>query len=209
MRGLHGRRVWMAVALLAACGGGGDGGGGGVQKGTFTDTRDGAVYAFTGFGSQVWMAENLRYKTGAGSWYWENDPANAAPQGVYYLWDTAMGGATSSDASPSGVRGVCPQGWHLPSQAEWQQLSDYLVAHALTADDLRAAPGPDTLAFSLVPTGTMYDDGAHSVLMGADRYTSTTSARAGVFTSAVIASALRFEANMGITNAYPVRCLRD
>ena len=39
-----------------------------------------------------------------------------------------MNGASSSDKIPSGVQGVCPPGWHVPSDAEWQQLIDYVVS---------------------------------------------------------------------------------
>ena len=37
-----------------------------------------------------------------------------------------MNGATSSTANPSGVQGICPDGWHVPSDAEWAQLTDYV-----------------------------------------------------------------------------------
>ena len=37
-----------------------------------------------------------------------------------------MGGENSSEDNPSQVQGVCPEGWHLPSVAEWNQLSDYV-----------------------------------------------------------------------------------
>ena len=37
-----------------------------------------------------------------------------------------MAGASSSSASPSGVKGICPSGWHLPSDAEWEQLAQYV-----------------------------------------------------------------------------------
>jgi len=37
-----------------------------------------------------------------------------------------MAGSASSTANPSGVQGVCPAGWHLPSDAEWTELTDYL-----------------------------------------------------------------------------------
>ena len=40
-----------------------------------------------------------------------------------------MNGAGSSSANPSGKRGICPTGWHLPSSAEWKELTDYLSSH--------------------------------------------------------------------------------
>ena len=43
-----------------------------------------------------------------------------------YNWPAAMNGASSSVLNPSEVQGVCPCGWHLPSDAEWNQLSDFL-----------------------------------------------------------------------------------
>jgi len=39
-----------------------------------------------------------------------------------YNWATAMGNSASSTAVPSGVQGVCPSGWHIPSNAEWNAL---------------------------------------------------------------------------------------
>ncbi len=51
---------------------------------------------------------------------------NYQTYGVLYNWAAAMAGSASSTTNPSGVRGVCPDGWHLPSEAEWQELSKYL-----------------------------------------------------------------------------------
>jgi uncharacterized protein (TIGR02145 family) len=115
-------------------------------NGTFTDSRDGYTYQTVQIGSQTWMAENLKYLPsvvgpGTGSnteayyyvygYYGTNvDEAKAteiyATYGVLYNWTAAMNGAESSDANPSGVQGICPDGWHLPSDAEWKQLEMYL-----------------------------------------------------------------------------------
>lgn len=103
----------------------------------FTDTRDGNRYSIVTIGNQTWMAENLRY---AGSIplssvasstiayrYWPANDSTVVPYyGYLYNWPAAMNGATSSNENPSGVQGICPNGWHLPSDAEWTQLSDYL-----------------------------------------------------------------------------------
>jgi uncharacterized protein (TIGR02145 family) len=51
---------------------------------------------------------------------------NYSTYGVLYNWIVAMNGAASSSSSPSGVQGVCPDGWHLPSEAEWTTLINYL-----------------------------------------------------------------------------------
>jgi len=56
--------------------------------------------------------------------------ANYATYGVLYNWHAAMAGAGSSNSTPSGVQGICPDGWHLPSDAEWTQLEGYLGENA-------------------------------------------------------------------------------
>ena len=104
-------------------GGNGDDG----DEGTFVDPRDGQEYSWVKTGNQRWMVENLNYYTPGGSWYYNNDSLEyAASYGRLYVWPVAMDGAESSNANPSGVQGVCPPGWHIPSDAEWNQLIDFL-----------------------------------------------------------------------------------
>jgi len=90
------------------------------QAGFFTDERDGERYAFVTIGDQQWMAENLRFEA-PGSYFNAEDNPGAA-YGQLYDWPTLMNGESSSAASPSGVQGVCPDGWHLPSDGEWSTL---------------------------------------------------------------------------------------
>lgn len=104
---------------------------------------DGNLYSSILIGDQCWMKENLRtthYADGAEipltstassstvayRYCPGNDSGNVAVYGYLYNWSAVMGGEASSDANPSGVQGVCPTGWHVPSQAEWQQLIDYV-----------------------------------------------------------------------------------
>jgi uncharacterized protein (TIGR02145 family) len=115
-----------------------------VTEGSFIDPRDGQEYSVVLIGDQLWMAENLRaieYPDGIpipyiesytdwatlegdeGAYCWfNNNSANQSEFGGLYTWAAAMNGASSSDAIPSGVQGVCPDGWHLPSNAEWMTL---------------------------------------------------------------------------------------
>src|SRR5574344_1437322 len=113
---------------------------------TIKDARDNQTYRIVTIGSQTWMAENLKYlpsvvgpETGSQTTphyyvYGYNGTnvtdakatANYTTYGVLYNWPAAMNGAASSTTNPSGVQGVCPDGWHLPSDAEWTELTDYL-----------------------------------------------------------------------------------
>ncbi|MCL2101916.1 MAG: hypothetical protein FWH22_09430, partial [Fibromonadales bacterium] len=94
-------------------------------SGTFMDNRDDQIYKWVIIGSQVWMAENLNYNA-SGSLCHDNSTSNCDTYGRLYNWNTAMSNAASSNATPSGVQGVCPQGWHLPSDAEWGILVKYV-----------------------------------------------------------------------------------
>jgi uncharacterized protein (TIGR02145 family) len=130
---------------------------------TFTDGRDGKIYKKVQIGDQIWMAENLNYAAenslcyndithdGWGRWY---DPEGACEKfGRLYDWNTAMDGVGGSHAVPSGVEGVCPVGWHIPSDAEWQILIDYVEPNAGTK--LKSREWHDTSE----PGGTPTPDG--------------------------------------------------
>ena len=55
-----------------------------------------------------------------------DDSTKVAVYGMLYNWLAVMNGAASSNSNPSRVQGVCPSGWHVPSMAEWTQLTDYV-----------------------------------------------------------------------------------
>jgi uncharacterized protein (TIGR02145 family) len=145
---------------------------------TFTDSRDGQEYNFIKIGTQVWMAENLNYYTPTGSWYFNNDSVSfAETYGRQYSWTTMMNGQGQSNAVPSGVQGICPNGWHIPSDAEWQVLVDYLSTNNLNANDLKESgnthwkpgyEGTNSTGFTALPSG--YMAGSDSWYMGSMTY---------------------------------------
>ncbi len=113
----------------------------------FTDPRDGITYKTVQIGDQCWLAENLKYlpevyPSSSASFtearyyvyvYNGTDITEAVGTdnyhnyGVLYNWPAAMNGEESSSENPSRVQGVCPAGWHLPSDGEWTQLTYYLI----------------------------------------------------------------------------------
>lgn len=103
---------------------------------------DGNVYNTVQIGSQCWMKENLRtthYADGINipandvssseePYYYDYtfSPIPLARRGYLYNWEAVMCGASAIDSVSSGVQGVCPYGWHVPSAAEWAQLISYV-----------------------------------------------------------------------------------
>jgi uncharacterized protein (TIGR02145 family) len=170
-----------------------NGGGGGT--GTVTD-NNGNTYATIQIGTQEWMQENLRttkYRNGdvittglnntqwqnttAGAWAYYNDSAQYNnPYGKLYNWYAV-----------ADSRGLCPTGWHVPTDSEWNVLVKYLDPQADTSQfsngqspfagglmksvgDLQSGTGlwqaPNTGAtnssgFSGLPGGYRYDDGGY------------------------------------------------
>lgn len=95
---------------------------GGQETGDTPSTLEygGSVYSTTEIGGRVWMAENLRYipegaTVGSGLWYPGGDAQQAGTSGMLYDYAFATG---SASAGTEPVRGICPEGWHLPSREE-------------------------------------------------------------------------------------------
>lgn len=109
------------------------GGTGDPCPGTPTIYYQGQSYNTVLIGNQCWMKENLNYET-EDSWCYDNDPANCDTYGRLYDWTTIMNGEASSNSVPSGVQGICPNGWHLPSDEEWKILEGTVDSHYSVGD---------------------------------------------------------------------------
>ncbi|MBN1184797.1 MAG: hypothetical protein JXB49_21100 [Bacteroidales bacterium] len=84
--------------------------------GKYTDPRDGRIYKIIKIGDQWIMAENLAYKPGSGNyWLYNDDTNNFSKYGYLYDWETAQN--------------IAPEGWHLPSVEEWNELHRFLGAY--------------------------------------------------------------------------------
>ncbi len=100
------------------------------KKGEGVTDIDGNFYPTVIIGDQEWMAENLRVTRDAegnkiSRFLYKGKEKNAALYGGLYSWGTAMNKESSSTSGH--VQGICPDGWHLPSDQEWSQLTGYLI----------------------------------------------------------------------------------
>jgi uncharacterized protein (TIGR02145 family) len=116
-------------------------------SGTVTD-QDGNTYDYLTYGNQVWTVENaemISYRDGTpipqvtdatewqnlntGAWaYYENDPT----KGKLYNWYAVMGIHDTDPNTPN--KEFAPEGWHVPTDAEWTTLENYLIANGYNYD---------------------------------------------------------------------------
>lgn len=124
---------------------------------SFVDSRDSNVYTYVKIGTQVWMAENLKYlpevvgvDSGSKSspLYYVYDyngysvieakkKLSYNTFGVFYNFSAATIGNQNNSEITARVKGICPDGWHLPSDEEWTQLTDYLGGRPFAGGKLK------------------------------------------------------------------------
>ena len=146
---------------------------------------------------------------------------NYQTYGVLYNWPAAMAGEASSNSVPSGVQGVCPTGWHLPSDAEWTVLTSFLGGESVAGGKMKEA---GTSHWNSPNTGATNSSG-FSGLPGGFRNTNGYFSDVGYYgyfwSSSEYSTAYAWFRNLNYTNAYvgrtnyskglgfSVRCLRD
>ncbi len=215
-----------------------------LVKDGLKDNRDGQIYRTITVGNQTWMAENLNYdyKVNGSTYGTYVNSDNGKIYGRYYTWAAAMDSAgVFSDESrgcgnmetfpcsiKSQARGLCPEGWHVPTSNEWETLynsmgkSNYLVESKIYTD------GPSVYGFSQVPAGTcgyitsggweeeltyvycdFYDVGKIAIYWSASQYGSQT---AYTWQCCVDGRGGAEEGTISRSHklmAYPVRCIKD
>ena len=165
-----------SIAMAAPC-----------KYGTLTDNRDGQTYKTVKIGDQIWMAENLNYaylqptaSLDSSSFCYNDSAEYCAKYGRLYTWAAAMDsvGTWSTNGKGCGngktclptypVRGVCPEGWHLPTQEEFETLINAVGGQSKAGKMLRFTSGwnsngngTDAYGFSALSVGWRYEYGSY------------------------------------------------
>ena len=191
---------------------------------------EGNFYRTVRIGEQCWMAENLRttkYANGTSiTGVYDNGATYLANYGKVYTWAAVMNGASSSNSNPSGVQGVCPNGWHIPSESEWQELKtelndatndgrmlkkyDNLWLNNSTDPNAGYNDGNQT-GFDALPGGYWYTDGAFHMIGTIGYFWSS---REQPVNDAFLANLIYNQSTLNIAAgsknlAISVRCIRD
>ena len=108
---------------------------------TDTVTHEGYTYSTVQIGTQCWLGENIKHGTMLASastmpsnngtvqkWCYDNNSALCESEGGLYHWNEAMKYTTTP-----GAQGICPAGWHIPTDAEQHTLDNYLASGSCNA----------------------------------------------------------------------------
>jgi uncharacterized protein (TIGR02145 family) len=192
------------------------------MKKQFCDERDGKKYVYVVIGEQTWMAENLNYNA-SGSKCYNNLESNCNTYGRLYDWSTAMGFSSSCNSSSCSSqiqtkhRGVCPAGWHLPSNAEWDALETAVGGYSTAGTKLKVASGwnsngngTDDYGFSALPGGSGYSVGSFVFVGNSGGWWSAAEDNASIaYLRGILDGSNVFESYGNKSDLYSVRCLQD
>lgn len=197
------------------------------EYGSLTDARDGETYRTIKIGDQVWMAENLRFKA-EDSFAPDNEEGNVKKYGRLYTWTSALNipaeyceQSTAKDLvmmnkiKDKNYQGIAPEGWHIPSDAEWEQLIKFITGKAKNVGvELRSSciwqkPGSDSFGFFALPAGYRFGSGAYCQFGKRVRFWSKTEyGKCNAFRFGLTEESADIE---GIyrTDAISVRCIKN
>jgi len=197
-----------------------------ITYGKVTDMRDNKEYKTVKIGNQNWMAENLNYAgtdDKIGSCY-DNETENCNIYGRLYDWATSMGVSINYNSerlnAPIGLRkGICPEGWHLPTKEEWDVLIDSVGDDA--GKKLRARSsewgdnyGTNIYGFGALPGGGLDYDLSSTAFANINKHgnwwTSTESTRGDLDRSHIKSMTPNFEEFYGTkAKGYSIRCVEN
>ncbi|WP_290733324.1 MULTISPECIES: fibrobacter succinogenes major paralogous domain-containing protein [unclassified Fibrobacter] len=176
-----------------------------ISYGTLTDSRDGQKYRTIVVGSLEWTAQNMNYAPVEGSYCYDDNADHCKVAGRLYDWQIAVDSA-------------CPEGWHLPTQAEYKTLVDAMGGSSKVGPKLKTTSGwndgwsgSDSVGFAGIPAGYRYN--SHSYEEGY-RTGFWTSERKDILSYAYFlplnnSSVINFSYDSIDDYAYYVRCVRE
>ncbi|MCQ2276867.1 MAG: hypothetical protein MJZ87_07995 [Bacteroidales bacterium] len=208
-----------------------------VSCSTSSVSLDGHSYPTVQIGGQCWLKENLRttnglsylleidgeYYAGIYSYaYWNHNSSNIG-RGVLYGRFNASDNYdnTSSNSNQSGIRGVCPAGWHIPSKAEVNELTSFLGGSSVAGGKLKsssgwscasgAIQGSNESGLNLTPTG-YYQASTNTFVYGTtNAYFWVTDMQGSLYCAASCACNTNSVSyfNKPENDQLPIRCLKD
>ena len=203
------------------------------------DTRDEKDYKTVKIGNQEWMAENLNYnykkgKTGSSrSVCFDGENANCDEYGQLYPWtvaidsiflDSAYGikcGFNEKNCSlPSKWKGVCPEGWHIPTRAEWDTLTLFVEKIGKVPKMLKSTEkwvgekedtkGIDAVCFSAIPAGNRQSYEYYGLGNNTRFWTADFHKPDAAYRISMSSKTNDYTVAYDVTyNAYSVRCIKD
>jgi len=93
------------------------------DQGVYKDLRDGCEYPWSKIGKQAWMTRNLNFKAQSECWNYNDDSTNSAHFGRLYSWKAAQA--------------ACPKGWRLPTDKDWNALTQSLGGSGAAGEKLQ------------------------------------------------------------------------
>jgi uncharacterized protein (TIGR02145 family) len=192
--------------------------------GKFTDSRDNKEYKTATINGKTWMAENLHYDPQRGNtWCYENSPDSCNKYGRLYDWATAMNINTNFNnaelgGSDANRQGVCPTGWHLPSQQEIRNLADYVggaVRLKATSGWKDDGNGTDDFGLSAQPSGGRYFQHCDGEFCGGNGWDGDWWAASEINIDNAIVMRMHYnydiveDATLLKINGYSVRCIKN
>ncbi len=159
---------------------------------------EGNNYKTAIIGEQVWMIENLRSKKTASvteieALAYNNSDSIAKNNGLLYTWQAAMNDSVNEKA-----QGVCPTGWHIPTDEEWSELTDFVKSE-----------GADISNIFEPQYGGFYNNDFHNLGVSVS-YWSSTKARSNVwkrYFHKKLSKVFKYHENK--ENAISVRCIKN
>lgn len=174
--------------------------------GYFIDIRDKQKYKVIKIGSQIWMAENLNYKSSRNSWVYNNKLSNAKIYGRLYNWETS--------------KKVCPDSWHLPRKSEWKELVNFFGGIEVAGDKMRETGtlhwnspnigATNESGFTALPGGGRIDEtNFNSLGDGAHFWSATKDYSSYATTCSLYKSLMSFPGIGDRSSGFSVRCIKD